>query len=278
MTYSLVARDGAQLGVAVQSRSFGTGAAVPWARAGVGAVATQSFTLRAYGPRALDLLAGGVEPEEALARLTAADELQDVRQVAVVDAAGRTASHTGSACIPAAAAVAGDGCSAQGNMLRSEAVVEALAEGFAAAEGTLAERLLAGLDAAEAAGGDFRGREAGAVLVVGEPVDGDPVGERLCDVRVDNHPDPLGELRRLLTLAQTQRALARAHGDGIADAYEQARAAGVDEDVARWLAAVAASADDPERAGAWIEPLAARDGRWRAALERATTVVERRRG
>ena len=278
VTYSLVARDGAQLGVAVQSRYFRTGAAVPWARAGVGAVATQSFTLRAYGPRALDLLAEGVEQAEALARLTAADELQDVRQVALVDREGRTASHTGSSCIPAATAVAGDGISAQGNMLVSEDVVHAAAEAFAAAEGGLAERLLAGLEAAEAAGGDFRGREAGAILVVGEPVDGDPVGERICDVRVDNHPDPLGELRRLLQVEQALRRLTRATTDTVDEEYRRARADGVDEDVARWLAAVALLAQDSDRADAWIAPLAEQDGRWRNALAAAAGVVERQRG
>ena len=160
MTYSLVARDAetGELGVAVQSRSFGTGRVVPWAAAGVGAVATQSFSLASYGPFGLTAMRAGAAPGEALAELVAADALRDFRQVAFVDARGRTASHTGTACIPAAGARAGKGFSAQGNMLRSDEVWQAAAEGFEAASGSLAERLLEGLDAAEAAGGDSRGQ------------------------------------------------------------------------------------------------------------------------
>jgi uncharacterized Ntn-hydrolase superfamily protein len=274
VTYSIVARDEVtgDLGVAVQSRSFGTGAAVPWAETGVGAVATQSFTLRSYGPRGLALLRDGVDPAAALARLTADDELEDVRQVAVVDAAGRTAAHTGASCIPAAGAVAGDGYSAQGNMLRSEGVVEALAEGFEAAQGTLADRLLAGLDAAEAAGGDFRGREAGGILVV--PAEGRP-DERVSELRVDNHPEPLLELRRLLRHEQALRRLRRAEPERLDEEFERARADGVDDDVARWLAAISLAGSDPERAATWIEPLGEADGRWRVAFATATGALER---
>jgi uncharacterized Ntn-hydrolase superfamily protein len=275
VTYSIVARDATtgELGVGVQSRSFRTGAAVPWAEPGIGAVATQSFTLRSYGPRGLDLLREGVEPEAALRRLTAEDDLRDVRQVALVDAAGRTAVHTGASCIPTAGSLAGDGFSAQGNMLRSERVVEALAEGFTGAEGTLAERLLAALEAAEAAGGDFRGREAGALLVV-SPDAGTADGP-VSDLRVDNAGDPLGELRRLLTLEQALRRLRRATADTVDDEFARARAAGVDDDVARWVAAIALLPDDRERAAAWLEPLATGDERWRAAVAAAADVIER---
>lgn len=274
MTYSLVARDAetGELGVAVQSRAFRTGAVVPWAEAGVGAVATQSFTLPTYGPRGLDLLRDGVEPAEALAQLTGEDELRDVRQVAFVDTGGRTATHTGSSCIPAVGEAAGDGFSAQGNMLRSERVVEALADGYARAEGSLAERLLAALDAAEAAGGDFRGREAGAILVV--PAAGD-AHERVADIRVDNHHEPLQELRRLLALEQALRRLRRAEPDTLDEELDRARTAGVDDDVARWLAAIALLPHDAERAQAWLEPLAERDERWRRALAVAADVLER---
>lgn len=272
MTYSLVARDPetGELGVAVQSRSFGTGSAVPWARPGVGAVATQSFTQRSYGPLGLDLLANGAEPGAALEQLVADDQQRDFRQVAFLDAQGRTASHTGAACIPAVGSLAGDGFSAQGNMLRSDDVVPALADGFARAEGTLADRLLAGLDAAEAAGGDFRGREAGALLVV--PAEGDPT-ERVVDLRVDNHHDPLGELRRLLREAQALRRLRRAGPTELDDAFEDARAAGVDDDVARWVAAVSLTRTDRDRADALLTPLVATDERWRMALDTAAELV-----
>jgi uncharacterized Ntn-hydrolase superfamily protein len=274
VTYSLVARDPAtgELGVAVQSRSFGTGRVVPWAAAGVGAVATQSFSERSYGPRGLALLRDGAAPDEALAQLVAADELRDFRQVGLVDARGRTASHTGAACIPAAGARAGDGFSAQGNMLRSDEVVPALAEGFAAAEGTLAERLLAGLDAAETAGGDFRGREAGAILVV--PAEGTEL-DRSIELGVDNHPEPLVELRRLLRHALALRRLRRADAGELETAFDEARAAGVDDDVARWVAAVALLPQDPERAESLLAPLAAEDERWRVALAAAAEVVRR---
>ena len=274
MTYSLVARDAAtgELGVAVQSRSFGTGAACPWARAGVGAVATQSFTLRSYGPRALDLVGAGGSPTEALAALTAEDELRDFRQVALVDAEGRVAAHTGAACIASAGSVAGPGFSAQGNMLRTDEVVPALAAAFEAAEGSLAERLLAGLEGAEAAGGDFRGREAGGILVVpGEAAD--PL-ERVIDLRVDNHQEPLRELRRLLEHALALRRLRRARPEELDDEMARARAAGVDDDVARWLAALALVRDDPERAEAWLAPLPQAE-RWRGALRTAADALER---
>jgi uncharacterized Ntn-hydrolase superfamily protein len=274
VTYSIVARDAAtgELGVAVQSRSFRTGGAVPWAQAGVGAIATQSFSSRVYGVRGLELLAAGVAPDEALETLRAEDPRREYRQVAFLDASGRTAAHTGDACIPAHAIVAGDGYSAQGNMLGSEAVVEAIARGFEAAGGTLAERLLAALDAGEAAGGDFRGREAGAILVApAEPNPLDPYAP-ISDVRVDNHPDPLGELRRLLGLELALRALRSAAPDELAGAAEQARAAGVDDDVVRWSVAVALVPHDPERAAAELAPLG--DERWPRALEAARSFVE----
>jgi uncharacterized Ntn-hydrolase superfamily protein len=280
VTYSLVARDPAtgELGVAVQSRSFGTGAAVPWAAPGIGAVATQSFTQRSYGPGALGLLRSGSSPATALATLTSADRLQDFRQVAVVDMTGATAVHTGPACVQAAGSIAGDGFSAQGNMLRSTAVVEALAQGFSSARGPLAERLLAGLEAAEAAGGDFRGREAGAVLVVsGEATDSNAY-DRVADVRVDNHSDPLTELRRLLTLSQALRRLRRAGAASVDEVFAETLSAGVDEDVARWVASIGLLEEDPDRAEAFIAPLVAVDERWRAALVTASDAAALDRG
>jgi uncharacterized Ntn-hydrolase superfamily protein len=168
VTYSIVARDPdtGELGVAVQSRAFGTGRAVMWAQSQVGAVATQAFAEKSYGPLGLELMAAGLSPEKALAELCEADELRESRQVAFLAPDGRTAAHTGSDCIPECGHLAGDGFSAQGNMLRSTEVWPAMAEAFSTVNGTLAERLLDALDAAEAAGGDFRGRQAGGLLVV----------------------------------------------------------------------------------------------------------------
>ena len=277
MTYSLVARDPetGELGVAVQSRSFGTGAVVPWALSGIGAVATQSFTLRSYGPRGLELLEGGAAPGEALARLLEEDDLREFRQVALLDARGETATHTGAECIAETGIVAGAGYSAQGNMLRSDRVVAALAQAFEEARGSLAERLLAGLEGAEAEGGDFRGREAGAVLVVPGEATAANRYDRVADVRVDNHPDPLGELRRLLEHSQALRHLRLSAAENTAEAVDAARAAGVDDDVARWVAAVSVSASEPELAEELIAPLAAADDRWRAALATAAAAVRR---
>ena len=206
MTYSIVARDRetGELGVAVQSRAFNTGAIVPWAAPGVGAVATQSYTEPSYGPLGLDLLRAGKTPEEALAELVAADDEPEYRQVAILDGKGRVAVHVGEACIPAAGFAAGEGFSAQANMVDSERVWEAMAESFERSEGPLANRLIDALDAAEAAGGDWRGRQAGGIIVVA--AEGEPWAREL-DVRVDDHDDPLGELRRLVRLRQAYGAM-----------------------------------------------------------------------
>lgn len=206
MTYSIVGRDPetGELGVAVQSRAFNTGAVVPWGAPGVGVVATQSYTEISYGPLGLELLRGGKSPREALAELVAADDDSAYRQVAILDARGRVAVHVGESCIPAAGFTAGDGFSAQANMVESERVWESMAEAFEGSEEPLAERLLSALDAAEAAGGDWRGRQAGGIVVV--PSEGQP-WQREVDLRVDDHADPLGELRRLLRLRGAYNAM-----------------------------------------------------------------------
>ena len=206
MTYSIVARDRetGELGVAVQSRAFNTGAIVPWAAPGVGVVATQSYTEPSYGPLGLDLLRAGKTPEDALAELVAADDEPEYRQVAILDGKGRVAVHVGEACIPAAGFAAGEGFSAQANMVDSERVWEAMAGSFERSEGPLANRLIDALDAAEAAGGDWRGRQAGGIIVVA--AEGEPWAREL-DVRVDDHDDPLGELRRLVRLRQAYGAM-----------------------------------------------------------------------
>ncbi len=200
MTYSIVARDPAtgELGVAVQSHFFAVGSSVAWAEPGVGAVATQAFVRPDYGPRGLALMRDGASPRDALDELLAADPGRDVRQVAMVGAAGAIAVHTGRSCVQACGDATGDDASAQGNMLVPGGVWTAMLEAFEAEPGDLAARLLAALGAGEAAGGDARGRQAAAILVVGIGGDGD---DRI-DCRVDDHPDPLGELRRLVSLSR----------------------------------------------------------------------------
>jgi uncharacterized Ntn-hydrolase superfamily protein len=270
VTYSIIGRDEAtgELGVAVQSRAFGVGLCA-WARPGVGAVATQAFTERSYGPLGLDLLAAGESPADALAQLLRADEQRDFRQVAFLAADGRTAAHTGAACVPDCGHTARDGVSAQGNMLASPAVWHAAADTFAEAEGSLAERLLAGLEAAEEAGGDFRGREAAVLLVVsGDP--GQKPWEPAVDLRVDNHEEPLRELRRLHRIAAAYRR--RSEFDertNLEEEVEIARAAGLPEDqIAVTAALVAGMHGDLDEAAARLRPLAERDPRWREAFER----------
>ena len=225
MTYSIVGRDPetGELGVAVQSRAFNTGAACAWAEAGVGAVATQSFTERRYGPRGLALLAAGQRPREALDELLEADEGRGIRQVAFVDTGGTTAAHTGESCIPHAGHLAAENVSVQGNMLRSAEVWPAMREAFDATRGRVAERLLAALDGAEAAGGDYRGRQAAGLVVVPGERDEQPSVDRVFDLRVDDHDDPLGELRRLHRLAAAYRRRNRI--DETADPGEEREAA-----------------------------------------------------
>ena len=201
MTYSIVARDPetGELGVAVQSHWFSVGSVVSWAEPAVGAVATQSIAEPAYGPRLLERLAAGARPRDALESLLAEDGGAGYRQVAVVDAAGEVAVHTGEGCIPEAGHMEGGGFSAQANMMSSAGVWPAIAETFATVEGSLARRLLTALDAGEAAGGDVRGRQSAALLVV--PAVGEP-WRRAVDLRVEDHPEPLAELRRLLRLRE----------------------------------------------------------------------------
>jgi uncharacterized Ntn-hydrolase superfamily protein len=199
-TYSIVARDAAtgELGVAVQSHWFAVGPIVPWVRAGVGAVASQSIAEPAYGPRALDRLAAGEGAGAVLEALARDDELARFRQVAVVDARGEAAAHTGDGCIAHAGHQTGEQFSVQANMMVSPAVWPAMAAAFEAAMGPLARRLLAALCGAEAAGGDARGRQSSALVVAAA---GDEAWRHAVDVRVDDHPEPLTELERLLDLA-----------------------------------------------------------------------------
>jgi uncharacterized Ntn-hydrolase superfamily protein len=198
-TYSIVAcdLDAGQWGVAVQSKFLAVGSVVPWAEPGVGAVATQAYANPRYGPDGLALLRQGLSAEEVVKRLTEADEGRDQRQLGVVDAAGRGASFTGSGCHDWAGGRTGSGYAAQGNILVSGETVDALAEMFGATEGSLAERLLASLAAAQAAGGDSRGQQSAALLVVERDGGYAGLSDVVLDLRVDDHETPIEELRRL---------------------------------------------------------------------------------
>jgi uncharacterized Ntn-hydrolase superfamily protein len=201
-TFSIVGRDAAtgELGIAVQSKFLAVGAVVPWARADVGAIATQSWANTSYGPRGLEILAAGQSAQETLDALVAADERPEQRQAGIVDAHGGSATYTGPGCAPWAGGIAGPNFAAQGNILVSEATVVALAETFERTSGPLWRRLLAALTAGQAAGGDSRGMESAALLVVRAAGGYGGFNDRFIDLRVDDHPQPITELARLLDI------------------------------------------------------------------------------
>jgi uncharacterized Ntn-hydrolase superfamily protein len=225
MTYSIVARDPStgELGVAVQSHWFAAGSVVPWAEAGVGAVATQASVEVAYGPRALDLLRAGATAAEAMEELVARDSDRDVRQVAIVDAAGNVANHTGARTIPEAGHSDGDGFSCQANMMWDDTVWDAMARAYTGTDGDLPMRLLAALDAAQEERGDVRGQQAAGILIV----EADKLDEPWRGVRMhlhtDDHDDPLGDLRRLVEVHQAYEHLQRSEDLALEGDKEGAR-------------------------------------------------------
>jgi uncharacterized Ntn-hydrolase superfamily protein len=257
MTYSIVALDPAtgELGVAVQTRWLGVGSVVPWVEPGVGAVATQSFVEVSYGFHGLRLMREGRTAGEALAALLAEDADEAVRQVGMVDATGRSAAHTGARCVRYASHLVAPGVSVQANMMERSTVPAAMLAAFGAAEGDLADRLLAALRAAEGEGGDVRGRQSAAV-VVGKGEAGSPPWARRIDLRVEDHRDPLGELARLVRLARAYDAMDEAeqaflHGDAeTALAARRASAALAPEDDMILLWAAVGLAQDGREAEA----------------------------
>jgi uncharacterized Ntn-hydrolase superfamily protein len=227
--------------VAVQSHFFGVGSIVSWAEAGVGAVATQSTVEPAYGPRGLALMNEGKSAPAALDQLLRDDPQEPARQVAMIDRGGRVAVHTGARCIPHAGHAVGDQVSAQANIMERTTVPAAMVRAYSTASGiSFAERLLAALDAAQAEGGDLRGRQSAALLIVSPRATGNPVEDRPMDLRVEDHSDPLGELRRLLSL---RRAYERV------DVGDQLAAAGdVEGSLAEYEAAHRSQPDNLELA------------------------------
>jgi len=274
-TYSIVARDAAtgELGVAVQSHWFSVGSIVSWAAPGVGAVATQSLVEPAYGPRMLDRLAAGQRPDAALEELLGADDGARVRQVAAVDRNGAVAVHSGAGCIAHAGAAGGDGFSVQANMMASPGVWPAMAEDYGSASGPLARRLLAALEAGEGAGGDVRGRQSAALLVV--PAEGEGWAT-VADLRVDDHREPLAELRRLLDLSDAY-ALA-GEGDDLVgegrhaeagDRYRRASELAPDNDeLMFWAGLALAQGEGPAAGLELVRAAIARHPGWRDLLDR----------
>lgn len=270
MTYSIVARDPAtgELGVAVQTRWPNVGSVVPWAEPGVGVVATQSFAEESYGPLGLERLRGGASPADALAALLADDDGRETRQVGMVDGRGRSAAHTGERCVEAAGHVTADGLSIQANMMERATVWPAMADAYRSTTGALADRLMAALEAAEREGGDVRGRQSAAILVV--PAIG-PAWATRYDLRVEDNRAPLAELARLLRLARAYEAFDRAEqsataGDfaAAAQAMDDARDLAPDDDMlALWASLFAARAgrmDDARRLFAEAQRAESRSG------------------
>jgi uncharacterized Ntn-hydrolase superfamily protein len=249
MTYSIVARDPdtGELGVAVQTRWPNVGSIVPWAEPDVGAVATQSFAEESYGPLGLGRMRDGMAPADALAALLADDPGRDTRQVGMVDATGRSATHTGAGCVEAAGHVTDVGLSIQANMMERATVWPAMAEAYRTTEGALADRLMAALVAGEGEGGDVRGRQSAAILVV--PASG-PAWATRYDLRVEDSRAPLDELARLLRLARGYEAFDRAqqhaeagdHAAAAADMDEARELAPDDDQITLWAALFMANA------------------------------------
>jgi uncharacterized Ntn-hydrolase superfamily protein len=278
-TYSIVARDPdtLELGVAVQSHWFSVGAVVPWASPGVGAAALQSIPIPGGGPRVIEAL-HGMGAVDALRMLVAGDDERDFRQVGVVDAHGQVAAHTGARCIPFAGDTAGEGFTCQANMMATDRVWGAMAEAYTEATGPLAERLLDALDAGERAGGDVRGRQSAAIVVV------PPEGEahvRSVDLRVEDHADPLVELRRLLVLHRAyelaeigDELVAQGRHGEAGERYQQAAALAPGNDELLFWAGLSAYEQGNRDAG--LEQvrraMEANDG-WRAILPRLTADV-----
>jgi len=204
-TFSVVARDpeSGQIGVAVQSHWFSAGQLVAWAEAGTGVVATQAIVEVNYGPLGLELMRTGKRADEALSVLVKGDRFASMRQVAMIDRSGNVAAYTGSRCIECAGHITGENYSVQANMMANDAVVPAMARAFESTSGDLAERLVVVLEAAQEAGGDIRGQQSAALLVVGGKPSKYPWKETIVDLRIDDHPEPVVELRSLLV---TQRA------------------------------------------------------------------------
>lgn len=215
------------MGCAVQSRYFAVGSVVPWARAGVGAVATQAAGVAIYGKRALDELARGASPEEALERVLADDAGRETRQLGIVTADGRAAAFTGADCLDWAGHRVGPGFAVQGNILAGAAVVDELARAYQETAGPLVERLVAALEAGQAAGGDKRGQQSAAVVVerAGAHSESREGIDRICELRVEDHPEPIAELRRLVGIWGAWDAQRRGHA--LAERNEFAAAAAV---------------------------------------------------
>jgi uncharacterized Ntn-hydrolase superfamily protein len=278
-TFSIVARDPRteELGVAVQSHYFSVGSDVPWAKAGVGAIATQSFVEVSYGPKGLRRLARGDTPAQAIRALTAADPGRATRQVGIVDARGRAAAWTGKECIAQAGHAVGRNVAVQGNLLGSPHVWPAMAHAFESRKGRLAERLVAALEAGQRAGGDARGMQSASLLVVGPGERGKPWTEKKIDLRVEDDPRPIAELGRLLGLlrayeraGEAERTFERDRNAGLAAYDDAVRMAPSNDELRFWRAGLLMRAGREDEALIEVRRAIALNPRWRRLLGRLT--------
>jgi uncharacterized Ntn-hydrolase superfamily protein len=282
MTYSIVARDPStgQMGVAVQSHWFSVGSIVTWGEAGVGVVATQAFAEPSYGPLGLDLMRGGKPATEALRALLEVDDQREQRQVAMIDVDGVVAAHTGAKTIQGASHGTGDNFSCQANMMLRDTVPDAMAKGFESAEGDLTDRLLAALDAAETEGGDIRGRQSAALLVVRGERAPNAVAGRVTELRVEDHSVPLDELRRLVGVKRAydrmnegDAHLAKGDIDAAQREYEAAQASVPDNgEFTFWRGVMLANVGKLDEAREFLSRAYAGTGEWRELLRRLPPV------
>ena len=282
MTYSIVARDAktGEFGVAVQSHYFQVGPTVPWALSGVGAVATQSRVNVSYGPLGLEYLRAGYTAEQTLKALTSGDSQPEIRQCAIVDAAGNVAAHTGSKCIAAAGHQTGDGFSCQANLMEKDTVWAAMAEAYTSTDAPLADRMMAALEAAEAEGGDIRGKQSAAMLVVSGKPTGRPWEDRVIDLRVEDGAEPLPELRRLLrikralqTVAEADRLAVAGDKPGAANKRREGLALAPEMIELRfWTGITMAEAGDIDGAIPLIAEVVRKDPRWLETMRRLVAV------
>lgn len=271
-TFSIVARDSAtgDIGVAVQSHYFAVGPIVPWAEPGVGAVATQSLVEVSYGPKGLQLMRDGRSAKQALQDLLAQDQYRDVRQVAMIDTDGGVAVHTGEKCIPDAGDRAGAQYSVQANLMANKSVWPAMARAYESAKGDLAARLIAALEAGQRAGGDIRGQQSAAIVIVRGKRSSRPWADRILDLRVEDDPRPIEELKRLVTLWRAYRHVDE--GDALITegkveeamtAYKSAaRLAPTNMEILFWQAAALWKLGREKEAGSLFKKVFAKERKW----------------
>ena len=282
-TFSIVARDPVtgEMAVGVQSHWFSVGTAVPWGEAGVGVVATQSFVNKSYGPKGLQLMKNGKTAPTALKELLALDEGREVRQVAMIDVNGNVDAYTGKNCIDFASQIVGINYSVQSNMMLNNTVCPAMAKAFEASAGKpLAERVLAALQAAQSVGGDIRGKQSAALLVVAGKSNGQPWNERLIDLRVDDNEKPLMELDRLLRLFRAYEHMDKGdlatEKNDMKKAMEEYSAAmklfPQNLEMQYWTAITLANNKKVKEAAAMLQKVYKLDGNWRELTRRLPKV------